>query len=939
MRSIIFFLFLLLTIPSFSKDIIGYVYSEEKGGYLAGCNVELLSEKDSSIICSTQSEETNFYKHYNFRLPVQNDSTYILRFSMVGYKTLYKRVHVQIAKNMNVMDLGTISMSTDSKALPEVVVKATKIKMVMKGDTIVYNADAFALAEGSMLDALIRQLPGCRLENGTIYVNGRRVSSLLVDGRNFFSGDPKLALEHLPAFVVDKVKVYDHSGEASRLMGEDMGDKSLVVDVNLKKKYKTGAAEELSAGGGTHDRYFADINSLVFSKKADVMVNGRIGNTPINDNIDAAPDPSGNVLYGDRKSYNVSGRYSLKGKSFDDFMMGDYNYGSNRQHELSRTSVENYLTGGNLFTTSDNDSYSKGHGFSTRNTFSKRFKSQIVKSSLMVFYDHSRQDGLSRSGLFNIEPLDNTQWLDSLSSWSAPQTFAGAVNRVIAQNLQRQTSLDVNVSVSSRFAFGRSKGRYGNMIDWRAEYRYRKGKGKSYNLNNVDYIKDGGQDYRNNYYDSPSSNNSASLTASYGHRLTSKDDHVNSLFAYLDGTFSYTSDESDNNLYRLDRLTDYSPSRYPLGMLPSATDDLLSVLDATNSSHNSSRTTKEDANFRLELTRGDGMERPRLTAKLRIPVTWMYESISYTQARHYDKSRSSVLVSPQLNAGINRTDSTGSRSFEFSYQLTPSQPQLLTLLGVRNDDNPLFVRLGNPDLKQSRNHSFSLSYNRMSSGKGNTSWHIQAGGSIMQDAFGTRVTYDRATGKITSQQVNVNGNWSTNGSINFSRGLDANHNFDLNVVLNSSYSHSVDLNNTLRSSESSSAESPRSKVYTVNTNGSVYLTYHKGSDFMVMLYGTVNNNNTSGSRDDFVSTHATTYFGTLQGTVKLPLSFEFISNQQYRMECTHRQDILQGSLHGWSRCLRHLGAGQADAGDARCPGSNGGLDQRAAALPSSPLQL
>ena len=210
----------------------------EKGGrILVGCNVELLSVKDSSVICSTQSERSSsLYQNYNFRLPVQTDSTYILRFSMVGYETLYKRVQVKIAKNMNQMNLGFVTLKVASKALPEVVVKATKIKMVIKGDTIVYNADAFALAEGSMLDALIRQLPGCRLENGTIYVNGRRVSSLLVDGRNFFSGDAKVALEHLPAFVVDKVKVYDHSGEASRLMGEDMGDKSLVVDVNLKKK-------------------------------------------------------------------------------------------------------------------------------------------------------------------------------------------------------------------------------------------------------------------------------------------------------------------------------------------------------------------------------------------------------------------------------------------------------------------------------------------------------------------------------------------------------------------------------------------------------------------------------------------------------------------------------------------------------------------------------
>lgn len=82
--------------------------------------------------------------------------------------------------------------------------------MVMKGDTIVYNADAFNLAEGSMLDALISRLPNTTLtKDGEIYVNGKYVQSLLVNGQEFFAGNPKLALENLPSYTVNKVKVYD----------------------------------------------------------------------------------------------------------------------------------------------------------------------------------------------------------------------------------------------------------------------------------------------------------------------------------------------------------------------------------------------------------------------------------------------------------------------------------------------------------------------------------------------------------------------------------------------------------------------------------------------------------------------------------------------------------------------------------------------------------
>ena len=820
-------LFLLFSpLSLFAKDIVGTVSSTKDGIHLVGCNVSLLSVKDSSVICDTQTMETSFYNRYSYKLPVQNDSTYLLRFSMVGYKTVYKAIWVKMAQSMNQMVVENVRLEEESKALPEVVVKATKIKMVMKGDTIVYNADAFALAEGSMLDALVSQLPGCKLVKGVIYVNGQRVTSLLVNGRNFFSGDAKLALSHLPAYVVDKVKVYKHDGEASRLMGEDMGDKSLVVDVGLKKKYSVGAVEELKAGIGTHDRYVADLNSMLFGKKADVMVNGGTNNIGDLESSQLSENGAGVV---DKKTMAVAGLFSFKGKTFDDNIRGDYTVGTDRGHQLSRTATENYLQGGNMFTASDNDSHDKSSWVTSRNFFGKRLKSQIVKASLMVFYNKSRRLGVSRSGMADVKPLDNTVWLDSLTQWEAATTspFRGAINRVMAQNLTRQTTLNTLMSISSRLAFGKSKGRYGNMIDWSLRLKYNTGNGKTFNINDLYYFDEGSRDFRDNYYDKPSKSYSVNLQASYAHRLTSKADHVNSLFAYFSASVLHAYDTSDNNLYRLDQLADYTQGRYPLGMLPSAAGDLFDVLDETNSSHNSGRNTMADGSLRLEMRHGDGMTRPQLTAKLTLPLTWQHERISYTQKRHYGKSRSSALFSPKVEAGYSRTDSLGTRSVNFNYATTPSLPQLLTLLGVRNDDDPLFIRLGNANLRQSRNHTFELTFNTMSNGKYNTSWALSTGANILQDALGTKVTYDRATGQTTSQQVNVNGNWSANASITLNRGLDANHSLDLSASLRSDYSRNVDLNHTATGSDDA-----KSKVYTLNTSGSLTLSYHKSRNFM-----------------------------------------------------------------------------------------------------------
>lgn len=123
-----------------------------------------------------------------------------------------------------------------TRKLKEVEVKATLVKMVMKGDTMVYNAAAFQLAQGSMLDELVRQLPGVRLENGQITVNGRFVSSLMLNGEDFFKGNPKIALDNLPAYMVDKVKVYERQNDRDRALDiKKMGEEPLVMDVNLKK--------------------------------------------------------------------------------------------------------------------------------------------------------------------------------------------------------------------------------------------------------------------------------------------------------------------------------------------------------------------------------------------------------------------------------------------------------------------------------------------------------------------------------------------------------------------------------------------------------------------------------------------------------------------------------------------------------------------------------
>ena len=178
------------------------------------------------------------------------------------------------------------------RKLKEVKVTATLVKMVMKKDTVVFNADAFQLAEGSMLDQLVARLPGVELRgNGQIYVNGRFVSSLLLNGEDFFKGDPSIALQNLPAYTVNQIKVYEKQSDRDKAMGlEKRGEQPLVMDVNLKKQYSVGWMANMDAGGGIEDRYSAKLFGLRFSPRTRLTVYGNLNN--ITDL--SSPDGNGN---------------------------------------------------------------------------------------------------------------------------------------------------------------------------------------------------------------------------------------------------------------------------------------------------------------------------------------------------------------------------------------------------------------------------------------------------------------------------------------------------------------------------------------------------------------------------------------------------------------------------------------------------------------------
>ena len=170
-----------------------------------------------------------------------------------------------------------LSLSDQNHKLGEATVRATKIKFYTKNDTLIYNADAFQLQEGSMLDALIAQLPGAELKpDGRIMVQGRFVESLLLNGRDFFKGDNTVLLDNLPAYMVQQVQVYEKESDLSKLMGRKMDEGTYVMDVKLKRQYSIGWLANTEWGGGTRDRYLGRLFALRYTPQSRLTFFGNL---------------------------------------------------------------------------------------------------------------------------------------------------------------------------------------------------------------------------------------------------------------------------------------------------------------------------------------------------------------------------------------------------------------------------------------------------------------------------------------------------------------------------------------------------------------------------------------------------------------------------------------------------------------------------------------
>ena len=255
-------------------DVTGDIMDEYLNMPLKDVKISLLNP-DSTVV--VDSATTTYVTGTNgkllqvvYNIPVKaEERDFLIRATRPGYNEVWQPITVRHVDLISAVRVPTIKMRKEmSLALSEVKVTATKVKMYYKGDTLVYDADAFKLPDGSMLDALIRQLPGVTLNDaGEIFVNGRKVDELLLGSRTFFRGNKKVLMENLPYYTVKDLKVYEKQTDMSEALGYDVEPRRYVMDVNLRPEYSHGYIANVEAAGRTAERYLGRAFLLGFTDR------------------------------------------------------------------------------------------------------------------------------------------------------------------------------------------------------------------------------------------------------------------------------------------------------------------------------------------------------------------------------------------------------------------------------------------------------------------------------------------------------------------------------------------------------------------------------------------------------------------------------------------------------------------------------------------------
>lgn len=856
------------TVKSRAIALWGHVKEGFTYAALHGTFVTLMRE-DSTVVDTmhvqcldpgTPQEDT----YYRFNVPPRR-ARYIIKAEHPDYYPEYVDCTVRYVARNSYVDARHHEMrrrqrsSFADRSLGEVVVKATKIRVAYRGDTVVYNADAFNLSEGAMLNELVRQLPGAELKpNGEIYVNGRKVDYLTLNGTDFFKGDNRKMIDNLPAFTVQQVKVYDKTTDRSEFLGYDTEKKAYVMDVSLKREYNTGCMANVAAGGGTDSRYAGRAFGLRYSDRSRVTLFGGMNNT--NARYDRPGEngewPEESLTNGEFVTRQAGGEFfwQNKARGIEDKLTANAEWSDQFVNQKSAT--EAYLPQGNRYTRSSSLQDVDYMGVNANNWLTWKTKDHLLTVHSYVGYDRTDMRGHARDAAFDADPsavggIDEV--LDSVfllpSSGSARMRW---LNRSSTRSLFEEWKYNVGHDM-----MWDAKLPWGDNLQLRFTGSFSRTENDRFEHYLLDYASSGSEADRRNRYDRRRRRNyyyrpSAEYTFNFPN-----DWHFLTYYIYKQ---DYRSDSSPR--YRLDSLAGWEvgAARH-LGELPSAR-ELSAALDVPNSYYRHDLSRVHTLGLRTFYSRRT--EDKYIWFNFHLPFTQSKEDMRYRREEiDAGLQRRVFRVQPDFTYLVYWFGGTRYfRTFMVNADMALGTPDLVNRLSVRDASNPLHVRVGNPYLQNSWRYNFRTGFlHRSPEKKWFTQVNVNAWLGVNDVAQG--FSYNSETGVYTYRPQNVDGNRGINGSLAFQKEGMAEY-WNVGANLNYDFHRSVDL-----SSVEGMTESVLSKVHNHETKAYLSTGYQRGS--LTLNVGCdATYRHADGSRADFNTVDAFDFRYGLLGEYTMP---------------------------------------------------------------------
>lgn len=648
---------------------------------------------------------------------------------------------------------------------------------------MVYNADAFQLAEGSMLDALIAQLPGAELNtDGQIKVTGEFVESLLLNGKEFLDGNNNNALlENIAAYTVKDIQVYRGQTTADKYKSDILAPKVLTMDVRLKKEFSMGLLLNAQAGYGTDDRYLAKAFASLFTNTSRYSLIGNVNN--LNDNRRPGrndtwtPDkmPAG------RKEYRMAAfDYNIDDGKDTRLAAGAVSFAQSVNTEDRTVDRTNFLPGGDSYDRSFSSSRSRETDLSTYHRFFLRNQSTSKSLMLSAGYRHSKNSSSGLSATFDRDLQDVTmQMLEGLYSGDPSEALEAVVNR--NRTATDGWSRNWNLALRPYFSYKLPGSNDRLALSFDGSFTSRK--------------EELWRDYEVNYGQNPLP---AVHSRQYVDNSPDRQWHLKGAADYQ-GTFGkwdiglqyrYTFKDrtADSYLYALERLED-------MGVYGVVPEGYLAAFDPANS-HRTRQFTNTHA-VMPSVMYYDRNDSRCFSLQIQPEINFTHRKLNYW-TNNADHRISSQNTTVDINNiwygrieamfdGANKNGRPAYRhSLRYSYRIGYTLPDLVDMLDVTSTYDPLNIYVGNPSLKPevTHRHLVRWSYNPHSFPFYNI---LYLGATHKTNTLVRGYTYDTATGVRVNRMYNADGdrtlavtdelNWQFGSKKQFTIGSEADASF------------------------------------------------------------------------------------------------------------------------------------------------------------------